>query len=230
MRFLRIATGKRAPGSLLDIGCGDGSFLIAAHRIGWQVQGTEFSPMMARQRGITVVSDLSELPAGARFDCITLWHSFEHLRDPLHTMQRIRSLLAPAGVLLLAVPDSGGMQARLFGSKWFHLDVPRHLYHYGKRSLSTLLYAADLSPIRWRYQEFEYDLLGWSQSALNYSLPTPNVLFQTLTGRRPKCSMAEHFVSVVGGVVLTGLALPLLPIGSFVHGGATLVVEAVPAT
>ena len=228
IRFLRRATGHRAPGALLDIGCGDGSLLLAARDIGWQVQGTEFNPLLARQRGLAVVSDLSEISASARFDCITLWHSLEHLRDPLYTMQCVRSLLAPTGVLLLAVPDSTGLQASLFAGKWFHLDVPRHLYHYSKRSLSALLSAAGFSPVSWRYQEFEYDLLGWSQSALNCFLPTPNVFFHLLTRRTPCCSKAEKLISALGGAALTGFSLPLIPLGSLLHCGATLVVDAHP--
>jgi SAM-dependent methyltransferase len=228
IRFLHDATRNRRPGFLLDIGCGDGSFLLAARERGWQVMGTEFNPQLARHHGISVVTDLNAIHNSAVFNCITLWHSLEHLSDPLAAMKRIRSLLAPDGVLLIAVPNSAGLQASLFGRRWFHLDVPRHLYHFSQPSLTALLQSTGFSPVGWHHQEFEYDLLGWPQSALNCLLSTPNVFFQQLTGRTPQCSTTEKFVSYVGGLTLTALAMPLVALGTALHRGGTLVVAARP--
>lgn len=226
--FVRDATRGQKPGLLLDIGCGDGSFLLAARKGGWRVLGTEINPHAARHRGLDVFTDLGEIPESSVFDCITLWHSLEHLCDPLGSLKRIRSHLSPTGVLLIAVPDSEGIQAKLFGRRWFHLDVPRHLYHFGKTSLSVLLQATGFCPVQWRYQEFEYDLLGWPQSALNCLLPTPNVFFHLLTGRSSCCSTAEKVTSCVCGAVLTGLAAPLVAMGALMSRGATLIVAAHP--
>lgn len=221
-------TRAQTPGMMLDIGCGDGSFLLAARKCGWRVQGTEFNPYAARQRGLDVVTDICEIPDTSVFDCITLWHSLEHLRDPLSTLRSIRSHLFPTGVLLIAVPDIDGIQAKLFARKWYHLDVPRHLYHYSKTSLSALLQATGFCPVQWRHQEFEYDLIGWLQSALNCFLPTPNVLINMLMGRSPRCGAAEKVTSCISGAVLTGLAVPLVAMGSLINRGATLIVAAHP--
>jgi SAM-dependent methyltransferase len=224
MRLLRAAAPRA--GRLLDLGCGDGSFLLQAREEGWQVRGTEFSPQLARGRGLDVAESLDELGGNELFDCITLWHSFEHLRDPLCTMRRLRELLAPGGALLLAVPDSGGLQARLFGRYWLHLDVPRHLFHYTRRSLSALLQSAGFEARWWRHQEFEYDLLGWPQSALNALTPAPNLFFQLLMGRSPACGSAEKFFHYAAGGALTLLSLPLVPLGSLIGRGGTLLVAA----
>lgn len=213
---------------LLDIGCGDGSFLLAARKSGWSVQGTEFNPHPARLRGLDVATDMGEIPDMPLFNCVTLWHSLEHLCDPLATLRSIRSRLHPSGVLLISVPDIDGIQARLFGRRWFHLDVPRHLYHYSRTSLSALLRVTGFSPVQRWHQEFEYDLIGWPQSALNCLLTTPNVLINMLMGRSPRCSAAEKVTSYIGGAVLTGLAVPLVAVGSLFSRGATLVVAAHP--
>jgi len=223
------STRAQKPGKMLDIGCGDGSFLLAAQECGWRVQGTEFNPQLARQRGLDVVTDMCDIPDSSVFDCITLWHSLEHLGDPMSTLRSIRSQLSPTGVLLIAVPDIDGIQARMFGRKWFHLDVPRHLYHYSKTSLSALLQATGFSPVQRWHQEFEYDLIGWPQSILNCLLPTPNVFINMLMGRSPQCSTAEKVANYIGGAVLTGLAVPLVAIGSLINRGATLVVAAHPS-
>jgi len=226
--ILRSSPRKREAGALLDIGCGDGSFLHAARERGWRVFGTELNPQQARQRGLYVVTDINEIAESAPFDCITLWHSLEHLRDPLNVLKTIRRLLSPTGVLLIAVPDSGGLQATLFGRKWVHLDVPRHLYHYGKTSLSMILQATGFFPVQWWHQEFEYDLLGWSQSALNRILPTPNIFFDLLMGRTPRCNQAEKGMGYLCGTALTALAFPPLVLGTLVKRGGSLLVAAHP--
>ncbi len=63
VRFLR---SLRPPGKLLDVGCGDGSFLLSARSEGWECTGTEVSPeacTLARSRsGIHVhLGELQEL-------------------------------------------------------------------------------------------------------------------------------------------------------------------------
>lgn len=222
------STRAQKPGSLLDIGCGDGSFLLAAQNSGWQVQGTEFNPQSARQKGLVVVTDISEIPTSAQFDCITLWHSLEHLSDPVNTLRSLRSRLSPTGVLLISVPDIDGLQAKFFGRRWFHLDVPRHLFHYNRKSLSALLQATGFCSVRRWHLEFEYDVMGWAQSALNSLLPTPNVFVHLLMGRSPRCSTAEKVVSYIAGVLFAALALPLVAMGALFSRGATLVVAAQP--
>jgi SAM-dependent methyltransferase len=220
--------GPQKPRMLLDIGCGDGSFLLAAQKCGWRVQGTELNTRAARQRGLDVVTNICEIPNTSVFDCITLWHSLEHLSDPLGTLRSIRSRLSPTGVLLISVPDIDGIQAKIFGRKWYHLDVPRHLFHYNNTSLSALLQATGFCPVQRWHQEFEYDLIGWIQSALNCVLPTPNVFVNMLMGRSLSCSTAEKLTNCIGGAVLAGFAVPLVAIGSLTNRGATLIVAARP--
>ena len=211
---------------LLDVGCGEGTFLFAAQGTGWQVTGTEINPALARAQGFDVHSSLNEAEAVAPFDCITLWHSLEHMRDPRAVLCQLHGMLAPRGVLFIAVPNAHGWQARLFGARWLHRDVPRHLYHFGPASLRCLIEGAGFELLRSWHQEFEYDLMGWSQSALNAISPTPNLFFSTITGRPARVSALAKFASVAAGVAFSALALPLVPIGALAGAGGTLVVAA----
>jgi predicted SAM-dependent methyltransferase len=63
------------------------------------------------------------------------WHSLEHLPNAGEELERVVDLLAPDGVLLIAVPNSDGLQARILGDRWFALDLPRHLVHLSARAL-----------------------------------------------------------------------------------------------
>ncbi len=237
VRFVRKVTEATAHRSLLDVGCGDGAFLLEAKRSGWDVIGTEVEPKGARSSGLRVFEALEESAALAPFDCVTLWHSLEHLKDPLQALRTIRGMLRPKGMVLIAVPDFGGFQARLFGRRWFHLDVPRHLYHFSKAALVSILRSAGLEVTRTWHQEIELEVMGWAQSALNSIMPAPNVFFERLRGARlpipgargQPVAPAELALNLVLGTALLGLAVPATLISTLFGRGGTLIVAARPA-
>ena len=184
VRFLERIAGKATnKKKLLDIGCGDGTFLLSASEAGWKVMGTEMNPRPARAFGLDVRQALGEIDHSERFDCVTMWHSLEHMKDIKSTLLLIARLLDPQGHLIIAVPDNGSLQAKLFGPRWLHLDVPRHLYHFDPGSLRFSLENIGFHVRSSRHPEIEYNLIGWSQSAMNYLHPTPNIFFDFLTGK-----------------------------------------------
>src|SRR5262249_27857314 len=152
--------------------------------------------------GLEVFEQIEQASGLAPFDCITLWHSLEHLQDPLSSLKSAVSLLRPQGWCIIAVPDGSGLQARMFGAEWLHLDVPRHLFHFNSQSLRQLLETTGFEIRQTWHQEFEYDAMGWVQSALNKLLPTPNVFFQTLTGKPSRAGAAQKTVSLAAALVL----------------------------
>ena len=178
----------------------------------------------ARQAGLDVYAAISDVRSLAPFDSITLWHTFEHLTDPRATLGEIRGLLSPKGVLIIAVPNAGGLQARTFGAKWFHLDVPRHLYHFTRSSLANLLRSEGFIPFREWHQEFEYDLLGWSQSALSLAPGPPNLFFDLLRGFKPPVGKLASAAAWISGSLATVLSIFLVPVGTLTRAGGTLIV------
>jgi predicted SAM-dependent methyltransferase len=89
------------------------------------------------------VSFFEALPAGS-FDVITLWHVLEHVESLHAYMQRLKALLVPDGVLLIAVPNYTSADAMHYGSHWAAYDVPRHLYHFSPSSMRILADEHDL--------------------------------------------------------------------------------------
>src|SRR3546814_6395605 len=66
----------------------------------------------------------------------------EHLHQPLDVLQKLRSWVRPDGWLVLSVPDAGGLEFRLFGDRWYALQLPTHLHHFSPETLTRMLTAA----------------------------------------------------------------------------------------
>lgn len=213
-------------GKLLDIGCGEGTFLFHAAKAQWQVAGTELNPTLVQALELDVWQSIEDAKKIAPFDCITLWHSLEHMPDPRAVLAEAHSLLASDGHLFIAVPNAQGWQARLFGAHWLHRDVPRHLHHFGAESLCKLLQNHGFKIIKSWQQELEYDLMGWAQSTLNCVFSTPDIFFKILTGQKNSEHYLSKAINLLGGAVLSTLALPLVSLSALAKAGGTLVIVA----
>lgn len=125
----------RKSGRLLDIGTGTGYFADTMQRHGWQVEAVEKSEQaraFAKEHfGLGVKPDtaLDSYEPGS-FDVITLWHVMEHLEPLNETWEKLYSLLADKGVLIIAVPNCSSYDAKKYGAYWAAYDVPRHLWHF----------------------------------------------------------------------------------------------------
>ena len=177
----------------------------------------------AEELRIPVFSTLREASSAGPFDCITMWHSLEHIPDPVGAFEQIHKLLAPDGVLVCAVPDAQGWQARTFGKHWFHLDVPRHIYHFGDRSLAALFDRTGFQVIKKWHQEWEYDVFGWCQSGLNKIFSKPNLFFSLLTGKKPKMTAAGKLANLALGSVCTAAAIPATALSTLAGQGGTII-------
>ena len=228
LRWVHSILGAGRGCKLLDVGCGDGAFLLAARNSGWSVAGTERNTAPASKSGLEVFRDLASAAPSGPFDCISLWHVLEHMPDPRAALVDCRNSLKPEGCLFVAVPDAAGLQARAFGPHWLHLDVPRHLHHFNAGSLGKLLRGGGFESIRAWHQEFEYDLLGWSQSALNALGFPANLFFRALTGHAADSGKASVVFNWICGAEISTLALPLVPLGSALSRGGTLIFAARP--
>jgi 2-polyprenyl-3-methyl-5-hydroxy-6-metoxy-1,4-benzoquinol methylase len=146
VRFLlRCAGGAGRGRSLLDIGCGSGTFLHLSRKRGFAAHGMDMSERAvaaARQQYDLAVrrGDIGgEVWKGHGFDFITMFHVLEHHPDPKEALRYAAGLLNPGGSLILQVPNTASLQGRLFGARWYGLDVPRHLINFTPRAFAVLL-------------------------------------------------------------------------------------------
>ena len=133
----------RGHGRYLDVGCGSGGALGVAQALGWQVAGVEVdhaAAEKARRFSPRVhAGDLLQAPfAPGEFDCVTAFHVLEHVPYPVLAVRRMLEWLAPGGLLIVEVPNAGGLGARLFGRAWSGLELPRHLSHFTPATLGAV--------------------------------------------------------------------------------------------
>ena len=138
--------------TLLDIGCGDGALLEVARQARIEGVGTEISEGLRRDvqsrigKDAIVCADLTRLPAH-QYDVVTLINVLEHLPNPYEILQSASRLLTPGGILLVHVPNLGGLPARLRGASWRHIEPLTHLTYFTARTLKALVARAGLKPV-----------------------------------------------------------------------------------
>jgi SAM-dependent methyltransferase len=161
------------PGRILEVGCGNGNLLRFLQRLGYDVEGTEWSAESAHrippEWNIPVqVGDLADLPLPEnQYAAVILWHVLEHLPRPQLALAKIHRLLKQDGVVLLAVPNHDSRQSHRFGAHWFHLDPPRHLHGFRLASLRRLLAVTGYQIIRSGTFSADQGVYGFIQSQLN---------------------------------------------------------------
>ena len=134
----------RGQGRYLDVGCGSGGALGVARALGWRTAGIEVDAAAAEKARRFAdelhVGDVLTAPfAPAQFDVVTAFHVLEHVPDPVGMTRRMLEWLAPGGLLMVEVPNAGGLGARLFGRAWSGLELPRHLSHCTPESLAAVV-------------------------------------------------------------------------------------------
>ena len=140
---------------LLDVGCGEGAFMLHMQAAGWSVTGIEPNAdavALARGSGLDVrhgVLDRGMFRAQS-FDAIVLSGVLELLHDPVEMLELCRDLLRPGGVVALATPNLSSQGHALFRRDWLLLSPPRMLVLFTRDSLGYALGRAGFDRVEFR--------------------------------------------------------------------------------
>jgi len=153
-KFKQLSTFFHKPGSLLDVGCGTGSFLKVCQEHGWRVCGVDPSKsavQVAKDKyGIEIENNyFDSYKAEIKFDCITFWGQLEHLSNPMNALKKAVGLLKKGGLIIFEVPSADSFLMRYLVSNKFspyrYIENARHLIFFSKLSIERICTVFDLS-------------------------------------------------------------------------------------
>ncbi len=142
-----VSSVKKPPGTLLDIGAGDGTFVNSASAAGWQARGIDPSPVAAaRSDGSITCGFLTDLPNSPAYDVITAWDVIEHVVDPPAFLKDALTRLLPGGWLIV---ETGNYQsaARIESQEHWYLWGLDHKWYFSPGYLIELLRRAGFQQI-----------------------------------------------------------------------------------
>lgn len=139
-------------GRSLDIGAGSGTFSYFLSKIGFHPTLLDLDPRVAQA---TQVIPHSEFRLGTfetfedpgPFAAILMSQVLEHALDPKLWLARSRELLAPSGLLAIAVPNFGGVY-RILGTRDPFLIPPVHVNFFTPCSLRLAIEGSGLRLLR----------------------------------------------------------------------------------
>ena len=138
---------QRNSGTLLDLGCSSGGFLSSMSQESWKLFGIELDGAAAEKArcisGASIfVGDVAAAPFPPEsFDVITCFDVLEHVYSPRQVLIKVKELLKPGGIFFAVLPNIESWEARIFGSYWYGLELPRHISHFSPQSLRHIMNA-----------------------------------------------------------------------------------------
>ncbi len=173
--------------NILDIGCGNGRFLMYVNKFGnHNIYGIE--PEGGSAQRAKKVENLNlntnflqeNYYTNNFFDAVCMFHVFEHLSNPNEVLDIVSKILKNNGILIMSFPNIASWQAFIFKGKWLHLDPPRHLFFFKPQHFIKLMQLKGYEVVKTRYFSIEQNPFGAIQSFLNLFNKKRELLFESL--------------------------------------------------
>ena len=134
-------------GRLLDIGCGNGSFLRAfhQHQPWWTMSGSEINDhdrgIIESISGFDTLWCCSPKEISGKYDLISMIHVLEHIISPISFLTDVKNRLSDDGLILIETPN--------YKQNPFDLIVADHATHFSLGTLCAVIEQAGLE-ILWK--------------------------------------------------------------------------------
>lgn len=131
---------SQAEGRVLDIGCGNGYFLLPLTQKGCEVYGIETNPKsvkICKEMGLNVFcTTLEEAKFPDEFfDTVIMSQVIEHLPSPKNSLKEIRRILKRGGKLYIFCPNAESYLSKFFGKYWHGWHIPFHFYAFTEETI-----------------------------------------------------------------------------------------------
>jgi SAM-dependent methyltransferase len=134
--------------NILDIGCSSGVFLDIAKTQNLKTYGVELNKTeydYAKNKGHMVYNDLLEnITFEEKFDAISMWDVFEHLKDGEFYLNYLKNLLSDQGVIFLQIPSSDSLAAKILQEQCNMFDGLEHVNLFGVETIKQLAHKCGL--------------------------------------------------------------------------------------
>jgi SAM-dependent methyltransferase len=218
LKFTRKNSGK-----VLDIGCGTGDRLDVFRSRGFETYGVETSDSAAYAQDHLKLNVFKGDLFSARFpdrffDMVTLYSVLEHTHNPMRVCEEVGRILKEDGFLVIQVPNKDSFQYKIFKKRWAAFDVPRDLYYFGTKTISSLLKKSGFNVLK-----IDHFMNWWHPPTLVISL------FPNLDPQRAwqaEDSGGSPFFQRASWVLAILLATPFTQLESLTGHGALMTVYA----
>lgn len=127
---------------IADVGCGLNELLATIKRergpvgTGIDVKASMVERIRNEQQMPAVHGTLFDARfADGSLDLVVMLEYLEHEANPCAVLAESRRVLRQGGHIAIEIPHMTGLPARLFKTRWFNLDVPRHLVFFDPETL-----------------------------------------------------------------------------------------------
>lgn len=150
---------------ILDIGCGDGALPFNLKDIGFKnIMGADpyIKENIEYKNGLKVLKkSIHEIDS--KWDIIMFNHSFEHIEDPLESLQSVSKLLNKGGVCLIRIPTVSSYAWKHYKENWVQFDAPRHFFLHSIKSITVLAEKVNLVLENIIYDSNDFQFWGSEQ-------------------------------------------------------------------
>lgn len=140
-------------GNILEIGCGAGLFLDLCKSF-YSVYGVDISKELVLSARAKLGDSRVHLQAAGElnldenfYDGVLLFSLLEHEKNPTRLLTECNKSLKRDGVVIIKVPNYGGVGRKLTGKKWSGYRWPDHVNYFTKRSLQEILMRTNFTKI-----------------------------------------------------------------------------------
>ena len=177
-----IPTDKK---SWMDIGCGNGEFLLAlskyfTHNIDAKgIEPNVHKQQVAKDKGLNVgFYDLKT--TSEKYDTISILNVYSHLPDPVEAFTNWRDLLKPGGELIIETGDSSHLSYKEHHKPFY---LPDHLSFANEEIVTSILKRTGYEVIVIKKYRYHMGLLATVKDTILFILRKKKYLFSTFNKR-----------------------------------------------
>jgi len=139
LQVLKLLESNGGGRSILDVGCGNGSFVDAAMVQGYKIRGIDPSQSAVDvAQGFNLPVQNIDFFSGkikeSSFDVLTMFEVIEHVPEPVRFLNRAEHVVKPGGLIYITTPNFNSLDRRVLGKNWngFHRE---HLTYFTPATL-----------------------------------------------------------------------------------------------